>query len=122
MAQKTTVTLVDDLDGTTADETVDFGIDGATYEIDLTSDHADALREALADYVAKARRQGRAPRTRHSRSSTRTAVRASNGATPASADREQSKAVRAWARQHGYTVSDRGRIPSNITEAYHRAQ
>jgi len=52
----------------------------------------------------------------------RTAVRASNGATPASADREQSKAVRAWARQHGYTVSDRGRIPSNITEAYHRAQ
>ena len=115
MAQKTTVTLVDDLDGSVADETVGFGIDGPVYEIDLSATHADALRDALGDYVAKARRRGRAPR---GRAGTR-AARAENGAAPV--DREQSKAVRDWARQHGYTVSDRGRIPHDVTEAYHRA-
>jgi hypothetical protein len=115
MAQKTTVTLVDDLDGSTADETVGFGIDGAAYEIDLTTGHADALRDALADYVANARRQGRTPRP----AANNRAPRTENGSAPV--DREQSKAVRDWARQHGYTVSDRGRIPNDITEAYHRA-
>jgi Lsr2 len=115
VAQKTTVTLVDDLDGSTADETVGFGIDGTVYEIDLTTTHADALRDALADYVANARRQGRVPRGTVGNRPART----ENGSAPV--DREQSKAVRDWARQHGYTVSDRGRIPNDITEAYHRA-
>lgn len=117
MARKTTVSLVDDLDGTTADETVGFGVDGARYEIDLTADHADGLREALAGYVANARRQGRTPRGADNRASTRTGTRSS----PAAVDREQSRAVRDWARQHGYTVSDRGRIPNDVTEAYDRA-
>ena len=119
MAQRTSVTLVDDLDGSTADETVGFGIDGVLYEIDLTADHAAALRGALADFVAHARRRGRAPR---GGGNGRVAARAAtNGSSSATVGREQSKAVRSWARQHGYTVSDRGRIPSEITEAYHRA-
>jgi hypothetical protein len=117
VAQKTTVSLVDDLDGTTADETVGFGVDGARYEIDLTADHAAALRDALAGYVANARRQGRTPRGADNRVSERSAT----GSAPAAVDREQSKAIRDWARQHGYTVSERGRIPNDVTEAYHRA-
>jgi hypothetical protein len=110
MAQKVMVTLVDDLDGSEAEETVEFGLDGAFYEIDLSEDNAERLRDALSDYVEHARRQagrkrlarvgvGRAPRT-------------------ASADREQNQAIREWARKQGMNVSDRGRIPKEVTDAY----
>ncbi|MBO0851506.1 MAG: Lsr2 family protein, partial [Pseudonocardia sp.] len=58
MAQKVTVSLIDDLDGNKADETVEFGLDGKSYEIDLSSGNAGKLRDALADYVAAARRPG----------------------------------------------------------------
>jgi hypothetical protein len=118
MAQKTMVTLVDDLDGSEADETVEFGLDGVSYEIDLNDTHAKTLRDQLADYVAHARRQGRAPRITRRTSSARATKKNGSGAV----DREQSRAVRDWARQNGYTVSDRGRIPTEVTEAYHRAR
>jgi hypothetical protein len=111
MAQKVMVTLVDDLDGTEAGETVEFGLDGASYEIDLSEDNAERLRDTLSEFVEHARRQagarkrlglrgvGRAPRT-------------------ASADREQNQAIREWARKQGMNVSDRGRIPKEVTDAY----
>jgi hypothetical protein len=111
MAQKVTVTLVDDLDGTEAEETVEFGLDGASYQIDLSEDNAERLREALSEYVEHARRSGG-----RKRANSRPA-----GARPArtaSADREQNQAIRAWARKQGMKVSDRGRIPSDVIDAY----
>ena len=104
-----------------ADETVEFGVDGATYEIDLSEANAAKLRDGLADYVAHARRlsgrrrAGRAPtRPTSSEGPSRPSGRAS-------VDREQNQAIREWARRQGLTVSDRGRIPAEVTEAYHKA-
>ena len=120
MAQRTVVTLIDDLDESEADQTVEFGIDGTTYEIELSDTNAKNLRDALADYVANARR------TAGRRSSGRRAARAAAPTTPraasgsSSADREQNRAIREWARGQGYEVSERGRIPSSVTEAYHQ--
>ena len=114
MAQKVTVTLVDDLDGGTAEETVEFGIDGVTYEIDLSNDNAAKLRDALAGYVAHARRAG--GRRRPS-----AAAPKRSGGGRASVDREQNAAMREWARKNGYKVSDRGRIPAEVVDAYHKA-
>ncbi|HZZ51084.1 MAG TPA: Lsr2 family protein [Pseudonocardia sp.] len=112
MAQKVTVSLIDDLDGDKADETVEFGLDGKNYEIDLSSGNAGKLRDALADYVAAARRPGGRRR-------------AGGGAAAAAArrpavDREQNQAIRDWARKRGMKVSDRGRIPADVLEAYHQ--
>ncbi len=114
MAQKVTVTLVDDLDGGTAEETVEFGIDGVTYEIDLSNDNAGKLRDALAGYVAHARRAG-------GRRRASAAPPKRSGGGRASVDREQNAAMREWARKNGYKVSDRGRIPAEVVEAYHKA-
>lgn len=121
MAQRTTVTLVDDLDGSEAEETLTFGLDGVEYEVDLSSDNATALRDILAEYVAHARRQGRAARSRGRSPSPTPRAAAPKSTSSPSVDREQNKAIRDWARQHGYTVSERGRIPSEVSEAYHRA-
>ncbi|MBE7249229.1 MAG: Lsr2 family protein [Actinomycetospora chiangmaiensis] len=122
MAQRTTVSLVDDLDQSEADETVEFGVDGATYEIDLSETNASKLRGALADYVAHARRLS--GRRRAGRSAARSASASPGASRPtgrATVDREQNQAIREWARRQGMTVSERGRIPAEITEAYHKA-
>jgi len=111
MAQKVTVSLVDDLDGSEAEETVEFGLDGAFYEIDLSEDNAERLRDALAEYVEHARRSGGRKR------SGRVAV-VGRAPRTASADREQNQAMREWARKQGMTISDRGRIPKEVAEAY----
>lgn len=108
MAQITEIRLIDDLDGDSADETVEFGIDGRRYEIDLSSGNAGKLRDLLAQYVASARRTATAARPR-----------AAAAARPA-VDREQNQAIREWARKRGMKVSERGRIPSEVLEAYHR--
>ncbi len=122
MVQKTTVTLVDDIDGGDAEESVEFGVDGVFYEVDLSDSHAKALREALADYVAHARRSGgRRTPARRARAGNATRASRPSGAAPAPVDREQSKAIREWARSQGLGVSDRGRIPNSFTEAYHQA-
>jgi DhnA family fructose-bisphosphate aldolase class Ia len=105
MAQKVLVSLVDDLDGSEAEETVEFGLDGVSYQIDLSSENAEELRDALAQYVEHARRAGGRKRA---------SVR------PVAVDREQNQAIRSWARKNGYAVSDRGRIPSEVVEAYHK--
>lgn len=108
MAQKVQVLLVDDIDGGEADETVTFGLDGKAYEIDLTTANADKLRAALEEFVKKGRRTGgRASGTG------RKAARAAGGFDTA--------AIRAWAKEQGYTVNDRGRVPADIREAYEKA-
>ncbi|HTK64778.1 MAG TPA: Lsr2 family protein [Pseudonocardia sp.] len=113
MAQKVTVSLIDDLDGDRADETVEFGVDGKNYEIDLSSSNADKLRDALAAYVAAARRPGG---RRRSGGSNAAAV----ATRRPSVDREQNQAIRDWARKRGMKVSDRGRIPADVLDAYHQ--
>ncbi len=114
MAQIQEVRLVDDLDGGEADETVEFGFEGRNYEIDLSKENADRFREALAQFVGAARRTGGgAPRRRQS----------ATAAAPSrpSVDREQNQAIRTWARDQGMKVNERGRIPSEVLEAYHKA-
>lgn len=108
MAQKVHIILVDDLDGTDADETVGFALDGTSYEIDLTTKNAAALREALAPYVGHARKVGGRRSGRRTSSSA-----AASGASPAE--------IRAWARDNGHDVPERGRIPGAIREAYDAA-
>ena len=99
MAQKVLVSLVDDLDGGQADETVEFGLDGKHYEIDLSDTNANALRSALTEFVAAARRSTTARRGR--------ARSGAVVAAPASVDREQNQAIREWARARGRTLSYR---------------
>ncbi|OHV44325.1 hypothetical protein BBK14_30925 [Parafrankia soli] len=112
MAQKTIVSLIDDLSGETADETVRFGLDGAQYEIDLSEANATKLREALAVFVTAARRSGgRAGSGR----------RGPRAASPRSTSAERTAEIREWARSNGYTVSDRGRIASTVVEAFDKA-
>jgi hypothetical protein len=111
VAKQTTVTLVDDLDGSTADEQVEFAMDGKSYEIDLSAANSAKLREALAPFVSAARRTGG---RRRSTAGTATAARPST-------DREQNQAIREWAQQQGMKISERGRIPSNVLEAYHKS-
>jgi hypothetical protein len=107
MAQKTVVTLYDDLDGTAEKvETVLFALDGRAYEIDLSAVNAGTLREVLADYV-KAGRKVTAPAR---------AARQRGGAA-----REESAAIRIWARANGHPVSNRGRIPETVMTAYRAA-
>jgi hypothetical protein len=117
MAQRTTVQLVDDLDGTASDDisTVTFALDGVSYEIDLTEGNADNLRKGLADFVASARRTGGR-------------VKRGFGATAATApsmdsarSKEQTQAIRDWARSNGHQVAERGRIPGGIIEAFEAA-
>ena len=116
MAQKVIVELVDDLDGTASDDisTVSFSLDGADYEIDLTEENADNLRTSLEEFVAAARRTG--GRIKRNAGTTKPAP-----SRPA-ASREQTKAIREWARQNGFDLADRGRIPANVIEAYEEAQ
>lgn len=108
MAQKVNIILVDDLDGSDADETVTFGLDGTTYEIDLSDAHAAALREALSGYVGHARKvTGGARRGRKAGGSTGSG--------------SNTKDVREWAREQGMEVSERGRISADIQQAYDAA-
>lgn len=110
MAQKVVVELVDDLDGTVSDDinTVRFGLDGVEYEIDLTEENANRLRDELADFITAARRTGGRIR--------RGAPRSGAGTRP-TADRERTRAIREWARAHGYELAERGRIPADIITA-----
>ncbi|QYN41132.1 Lsr2 family protein (plasmid) [Pseudonocardia sp. DSM 110487] len=112
MAQIREVRLIDDLDGEAADETVEFGVDGRNYEIDLSKTNAARLRDALASYVAAARRVGS---RRRAGTASRTVP-----SRPSTADREQNQAIRDWARKRGMKVSDRGRIPAEVLTAYHK--
>ena len=121
MATMTTVTLVDDLDGTEAEESVSFALDGANYEIDLSEDNAAKLRDSLAVFVANARRVdgGR----RGSRGRARGAAPAAKPAksSRSTPDREQTAAIREWARANGHEVSERGRLSAAVLQAFEEA-
>ena len=106
MAQKVTVELEDDLDGGPAEQTVRFGVDGAEYEIDLSTKNAAALRRKLAPFIDHARKAGRGARRRPGRTA---------------ASRGRSADIRAWAKDQGIAVSERGRIPASIAEQHEAA-
>ena len=115
MAQKVDVKYVDDLDGSEASGTVTFALDGRAYEIDLSDDNAARLRDSLATFIAAARRTG-SRRSRTQRSTTSEAP-----AAPTRPSREATAAIRTWARENGHEVSERGRIPKAVIEAYNSA-
>lgn len=120
MAQKTSVVLIDDLDGGEADESVAFGLDGVEYDIDLSAANAKKLRDGLADFLAGARRVGRMSSAR--RASTAPAKRASAKQRPAFAyTRAMNGAIREWAKKQGIPVSDRGRISAEVLAQYEEA-
>jgi hypothetical protein len=106
MAQKVNIVLVDDIDGSEATETVSFGLDGTTYEIDLNDGNAAALRDALGGYIGHARKVGGAPR----RNSRRAAASSGNGPS--------AREIRDWARSNGHDVPERGRVSAEVREAY----
>ncbi len=115
MAQRTILSLEDDLDGGVAEETVAFALDGTAYLIDLSGDHAEEFRESLAHWVGHARKvRGTAKRAARKRAPV--AVVAPVEVTPASTED-----IRAWAIANGYQVSARGRIASAVKEAYEAA-
>ncbi|WP_018334074.1 Lsr2 dimerization domain-containing protein [Actinomycetospora chiangmaiensis] len=116
MATRTTVTLVDDLDGGTAEETVGFGLDGAVYEIDLSAANAGELRAALERYVAAARRTG--GRRATGNGVTAPAAPSPSSSAPSSSSRERNQEIRAWANEHGAGLSSRGRLPGWVVEAF----
>jgi len=111
VAQKVQVVFTDDIDGGEADETLQFALDGVSYEIDLSEANADALRAALGPYVLAGRRVGGR------------VTRRPAGARPVrpAAERADLSDMRAWARDNGYEVSDRGRVSQAIKEAYEAA-
>jgi hypothetical protein len=107
MAQRITTLFIDDIDGGEAEGTVRFALDGAEYEIDLNARHSDELRSALGQYVSHARRVG---------SARRGATRGSNRSSTA-----DTVAIRAWAREQGIDIKDRGRVPADIVTKYREA-
>jgi len=111
VAQKIQTLFVDDIDGSEAEGTVRFGLDGAEYEIDLNTKHAAELRAALAQYVAAARRATGARRPGPARS----------GGRRGTASGLDSTEVRDWARSQGIEVKDRGRIPAELVVKFKAA-
>ncbi|GAA4898179.1 histone-like nucleoid-structuring protein Lsr2 [Streptomonospora salina] len=109
MAQQVQVLLVDDVDGGTAEETVSFALDGKSYEIDLNADNAEELRRSLTPFVESARKtrntKAAGPKRKNQQSSSR----------------ERTAEIRAWAKQQGKQVNDRGRIPASIVAEYEAA-
>jgi hypothetical protein len=109
VAQKIQTLFIDDLDGSEADGTVRFGLDGTVYEIDLNAGHAQALRDALARYVQAARRSGGNAR------------RPARGARRESGSAVDSTEVREWAKTQGIEVKDRGRVPADVVVRFKAA-
>ena len=110
MAQKIQTLFIDDLDGSEADGTVRFGLDGTDYEIDLNTEHAQALREALEPYVSAARRPGGGGARKSARSTRK-----------ASASEPNTTEVREWAKAQGIEVKDRGRVPAELVVKFKAA-
>ena len=111
MAQRVQIVLEDDLDGGVAAETVAFGLDGVSYEIDLSDKNAGKLRDEFASWIGHARRSG----------GRRTTGRRPTGSSSSPSSRRDLSAVRAWARSNGHQVSDRGRVSAAVQEAYDKA-
>lgn len=103
MAKKTYIELVDDIDGSTADETITFSIDGAHYEIDLSAENAEKIRAEIGEWAEKG---------------TRVARKKARRASAPSSSSEENARIRQWAKDNGYEVGDRGRISAEIRQAY----
>jgi hypothetical protein len=106
MAQRVQVILVDDVSGGDATETVEFALDGVTYEIDLNDDNATRLREDMAPWIGQARRSGGRRQTRR------------RGAAAATGPSEDLSKIREWGRENGFKVSSRGRVSQELRDAY----
>jgi hypothetical protein len=109
VAKQTITVLTDDLDGGDADQTIEFGLDGVKYTIDLSEKNAGKLHKVLEPYLAVAARIRPGANGRI----------AARQAPPTRANRDQNQAIREWATKNGYEVSERGRIPASIVEAFH---
>lgn len=107
MATRIAVALEDDLDGGPADERLRFGLGSSEYEIDLSTTNATRFRQQLAPFIDHARKAGRGRRRRPARTSSA---------------RERGAEIRAWAKDQGIAVSDRGRIPASVAEQYDAAR
>jgi hypothetical protein len=105
MAQKIQTLFIDDIDGSAAEGTVRFALDGTDYEIDLSSKHSDELRDILADYIARARKADGTTLRATTRGSRKTSA-------------IDTVAIRAWAREHGYDIKERGRVPTDVVAKY----
>ena len=110
MAKQVITLLTDDIDGGEADRTVEFGLDGVNYTIDLSEKNAGKLRKALDPFLNAATRVGR--------STAPSPVRRNGASAGGRASRDENQAIREWANKNGHPVSERGRIPSHIVEAY----
>jgi Lsr2 len=106
IARRIITVLTDDLDGGDAEQTVEFGLDGVSYTIDLSEKNASKLRKALEPYLSVAAKAGRALGRRDAAGPSRVSARETN------------QAIRKWAVKNGWAVSERGRIPSSVVEAY----
>jgi hypothetical protein len=113
MARQVITTLIDDLDGKKADRTVEFSLDGTNYTIDLSEANAGKLRKALDPYISAGTRLGRAATGRIP------ARRGVPGRTAGS--RDENRLIREWAIANGHQISERGRIPQGVTDAYRAA-
>lgn len=111
MAKQVITVLTDDIDGGDADRTVEFGLDGVNYTIDLSEKNAGKLRKALDPYLENAVRVGRG--------TVRGRVASRGVGHTARAGRDQNQAIREWAKRNGHEVSERGRIPTAVVQAFH---
>lgn len=116
MAQKTIVSLIDDLDGGEAHESLTFGLDGVEYNIDLSEANAKKLRSAFATFLPHARRIGR-----RSAGTTASSSQSKRSTTELARTREMNNTIRRWAQENNLKVSDRGRIPIEVVERYQEA-
>ena len=115
MARQVITTLIDDLDGKKADRTVEFSLDGTAYTIDLSDANAGKLRKALDPFINAGTRVGRGT----ARGQSRHAGAVTSGRTAGS--RDENKAIREWAASNGHQISERGRIPQSVSDAYRSA-
>jgi hypothetical protein len=113
MAKQVITSLIDDIDGKPASQTIEFGLDGVSYSIDLSDRNADKLRAALHPYIDAGTRVGRVA-SGGRRIGVRTGL-------PARTSRDQTAAIREWAAKAGHEISNRGRIPARIVAAYEDA-
>jgi hypothetical protein len=112
VAQKVQTLFIDDIDGGEAEGTVRFALDGTDYEIDLNATHTEELRSALEKYVTHARKVNTAAR-RNGRAAGRGARAAGTGLNTTE--------IRSWAREQGFDIKDRGRVPADLVAKYQAA-
>ena len=114
MARRVITTLIDDLDGKKADRTVEFSLDGTNYTIDLSEANAGKLRKALDPYISAGTRMGRA-------TPGRIPARRAGSTGRTASSRDENRLIREWAVANGHQISERGRIPQGVTDAYRAA-